>query len=132
LSITGSLIRRWIGAACHSCSCDVTGSQGVEVALSPDNSGEISEGETFSNLREVIMSMSEYEERFRPPAPSLHQTFAEVRGPNRGRWNRRLWVTATLVGLMTITSKAALDHSSHANGSHITKSAIQVCDFIYR
>ena len=30
------------------------------------------------------MTMSEYEERFRPPAPSLHQTFAEVRGLNRG------------------------------------------------
>jgi hypothetical protein len=30
------------------------------------------------------MTLSEYEERFRPPAPSLHQTFAEVRGPNRG------------------------------------------------
>ena len=29
------------------------------------------------------MTMSEYEERFRPPAPSLHQTFTEVRGPNR-------------------------------------------------
>jgi hypothetical protein len=29
------------------------------------------------------MTMSEYEERFRPPAPSLHQTFTEVRGPDR-------------------------------------------------
>jgi hypothetical protein len=28
------------------------------------------------------MTISEYEERFRPPAPSLHQTFTEVRGPN--------------------------------------------------
>ena len=27
------------------------------------------------------MTMSEYEERFRPPAPSLHQTFTEVRDP---------------------------------------------------
>ena len=31
------------------------------------------------------MTMSEYEERFRLPAPSLHQTFAEVRGPQPGR-----------------------------------------------
>ena len=38
----------------------------VEAALSPDNSPEISEDSTFSNLREVIMTMSEYEERFRP------------------------------------------------------------------
>ena len=104
----------------------------VEAALSPDNSPEISEDSTFSNLREVIMTMSEYEERFRPPTPSLHQTFAEVRGPNRGgRRNRRLWVTAALVGVMTITSKAALHHSSHANGSQVSKSGIQACDFIY-
>src|SRR5262245_48886354 len=65
-------------------SCDATGSQGLEAVLSPDASRKISEGSTFSNLREVIMTMSEYEERFRPPAPSLHQTFAEIRGPNRG------------------------------------------------
>ena len=74
------------------------------------------------------MTMSEYEERFRPPAPSLHQTFAEVRGPNRGgRRSRRLWVTAALIGVMTITS-----HSSHADGSQVSKSGIQACDFIYR
>ena len=41
--------------------------------MSPDNTREIPEGSTFSNFREVIMTMSEYEERFRLPAPSLHQ-----------------------------------------------------------
>jgi hypothetical protein len=77
------------------------------------------------------MTMSEYEERFRPQAPSLHQTFTEVRGPNRGgRRSRRLWVTAALIGVMTITSKAAL-HSSHADGSQVSKSGIQACDFIH-
>ena len=87
----------------------------------------------LSNLREVTMTMSEYEERFRLQAPSLHQTFAEVRRPNRGgRRSRRLWVTAALVGVMTITSKAALHHSSHANGSQVSKSGVQACDFIYR
>ena len=86
-----------------------------------------------SNLPEVIMTMSEYEERFRPPAPSLHQTFTEVRGPNRGgRRSRRLWVSAALVGVMTITSKAALHHFSDANGSQVSKSGIQACDFIHR
>src|SRR5215472_7707455 len=99
----------------------------------PDNSREISEGSTFSNAREVIMTMSQYEERFRPPAPSLHQTFTEVRGPNRGgRRSRRLWVTAALIGVMTITSKAALHHSFHAESSQVSKSGIQACDFIYR
>ena len=79
------------------------------------------------------MTMSEYEERFRPPAPSLHQTFVEVRRPNRaGRRSRRLWVTAALVGVMMITSKAALHHSSHADGSQVSKSGVQACDFTYR
>ena len=73
------------------------------------------------------MTMSEYEERFRPPVPSLHQTFTEVRGPNRGgRRSRRLWVSAALVGVMTITSKAALHHSSDANSSQVSKSGIQI------
>jgi predicted DNA-binding transcriptional regulator AlpA len=115
-------------------SVDATSSRGRRGGgCLPDNSREISEGSTFSNAREVIMTMSEYEERFRPPAPSLHQTFAEVRGPNRGgRRSRRLWVTAALVGVMTITSKAALHHSSHADGSQVSKSGIQACDFIHR
>ena len=79
------------------------------------------------------MTMSEYEERFRPAAPSLHQTFTEVRGLNRGgRRSRRLWVTAALIGVMTITSKAAMHPSSHADGSRVSKSGIQACDFIHR
>src|SRR5215813_2336046 len=110
-----------------------TGSQGRRGGVVSGQHSGISGGSTFFNLREVIMTMSEYEERFRPPAPSLHQTFAEVRGPNRGgKKRRRLWVTAALLGVMTITSKAALHHSSHANGSAVLKSAIQACDFIHR
>src|SRR5215475_7496650 len=94
--------------------------------------GKFREARPFFNPREVIMTMSEYEERFRPPAPSLHQTFAEARGRNRGGRGRRLWVVAALIGVMTITSKAALHHSSHANGSQVSKSGIQACDFIHR
>src|SRR5262249_51586060 len=113
-------------------SCDQRIRRDVEAALSPDNIREISGGSTFFNLREVIMTMSEYEERFRPPAPSLHQTFAEVRGPNRGgKQRRRLWVTAALLGVMTITSKAALHHSSHANGSGGFKTGIQTGEFFH-
>ena len=86
-----------------------------------------------SNAREVTMTMREYEERFRPSAPPLHQTFAEVRRPSRGgRRSRRLWVMAALFGVMTITSKAALHHSSHANDWQISKAGIQACDFIHR
>jgi hypothetical protein len=134
LSIRGSFIRRWITQHAPGHSVDATGSRGRRGGgCLPDNSREISEGSTFSNAQEVIMTMSEYEERFRPPAPSLHHTFAEVRGPDRGgRRSRRLWVTAALVGVMTITSKAALHHSSHADRSQVSKSAIQACDFIHR
>ena len=79
------------------------------------------------------MTMSEYEERFRPLAPSLHQTFAEVRRPSRGgRRSRRLSVMAALFGVMTITSKAALHHSSHPNDSQASKAGLQTCDFIHR
>jgi hypothetical protein len=42
-----------------------------------------------------VMTVSEYEERFRASAPSLHETFTEMRGPSRGRWRRRrLWTAA--------------------------------------
>jgi hypothetical protein len=133
LSITGSLIRRWVGAAACPGTAVIDGSpgrrSGVVSGQHPGNFG----GSTFSNLREVIMTMSEYEERFRPTARSLHQTFAEVRGPNRGgRRSRRLWVTAALVGAMAMTSKTALHHSSHAYGSQVPKSAVQTCDFFHR
>ena len=129
LSITGSLVRRWIDAACPGHSVDAAASHGrrgcIVPGQQPGNAPEISEGSTFSNLREVIMTMSEYEERFRPPAPSLHQTFAEVRGPNRGgSRSRRLWVSAALVGVMTITSKAALHHRyPRARGVHEWRSS---------
>lgn len=75
------------------------------------------------------MIMSEYEERFRSPAPSLHQTFAAARGPNRGRQrSRRLWVAAALVGVMTMTCKVASHHAVHSatgNGSQVWKSSVR-------
>ena len=123
--------------ACPGHSVKATGSHGPRCGIvsgqQPGNAREIWEGSAFSNLREVIMTMSEYEERFRWPAPSLHQTFTEIRGPNWARRrNRRLCVAAALVGVMTITTKAALHHSTYANGSQIAKSGIQTCDFIHR
>jgi hypothetical protein len=39
------------------------------------------------------MTMGEYEERFRTPAPSLYQIFAAIRGPKATRRrSRRFWV----------------------------------------
>jgi hypothetical protein len=75
------------------------------------------------------MTMSEYEERFRSPTPSLHQTFAATQGPNRGRRrSRRLWVAAALVGVMTMTCKVASHHAIHSgtgNGLQAWKSSIR-------
>ena len=75
------------------------------------------------------MIMSEYEERFWSPTPSLHQTFAATRGPDRGRRrSRRLWVAAALVGVMTMTCKVASHHTVHSgtgNGSEAWKSSVR-------
>ena len=49
----------------------------------PRNAPEIPEGSTLPDRGEGIMTMSEYEERFRSSTLSLHHTFAEARGPNR-------------------------------------------------
>jgi len=68
------------------------------------------------------MSMSEYEERFRSPTPSLHQIFAATGRPNRGRqWARRLWVAGALVGVITISCKVASHYTvqSEIHGSRL-------------
>jgi hypothetical protein len=61
------------------------------------------------------MTMSEYEERFRTPAPSLHQIFAATRGPNATRRRtRRFWVAASLLGVLTVTMEIASHHTGHS------------------
>jgi hypothetical protein len=61
------------------------------------------------------MTVSEYEERFRSTAPSLHQTFAAMQGPNRGqRRSRYFWVAAALVSVVTMTSGVTSYHALHA------------------
>ena len=69
------------------------------------------------------MSMSENEERFRSPTPSLHQIFTATGRPNRGRqWARRLWVAAALVGVMTmsctVTSHYTVQSEIHGSRLH--------------
>jgi hypothetical protein len=46
--------------------------------------------------------MSQYEERFLPPAPSLHQTFAAAAGRGEKRWRRRIWAAAAEAGALAI------------------------------
>jgi hypothetical protein len=75
------------------------------------------------------MTVSEYEERFRSPALSLHQTLAANRGPVQGRQRGRyLWLAAALVGVMTMTCQVASHRAGHAeagDGSQALKSSIR-------
>jgi hypothetical protein len=48
---------------------------GVITARQSGNAPEIPEGSTLPDRREVIMSMSEYEERFRSPTNGRVDTF---------------------------------------------------------
>jgi hypothetical protein len=64
------------------------------------------------------MTMSEYEERFRSPTPSLHQAFAEARGSNRAlRRSRPFWVAAALVGAMSMTMNVVSHRALHRGAS---------------
>jgi hypothetical protein len=63
------------------------------------------------------MTVWEYEERFRPPAPSLHQTFAAGRGRNKRRLRQR--IRAAAAGLLTITGMIVSHRSLCGSvGSH--------------
>ena len=67
-------------------------------------------GSSLSGQSRVVMTMREYEELFRFPAPSLHQTFVATRRPNRARRRRRFWGAIAMVGMITVTCKVALHH----------------------
>jgi hypothetical protein len=65
------------------------------------------------------MTMSEYEERFRSPTPSLHQALSEARGSNRSRRRGRpFWVAAALVGAMSMTMNAVSNRTIHGGASN--------------
>ena len=77
----------------------------------PGISRQIPEGSTAPDRREVAMTMSEYEERFRPPAASLYQTLTVASGRNAGQRRRRIWVVAAAIGVLAITWGAASHHA---------------------
>jgi hypothetical protein len=80
------------------------------------------EGAILFDQSRVIMSMSEYEERFLPPTPSVYQTLNPASGSNRARrYRRSFWVGAALVGVMTMTGKAVLHHPVHSKTSHVSQ-----------
>jgi hypothetical protein len=71
------------------------------------------------------MTMSEYEERFWSSTLSLHQIFAEDRGPNRGRLrSRHFWLAAALVGVMSMTMNLVSHHTIQSGASN----RVQLCE----
>jgi len=50
------------------------------------------------------VTIAEYEDRFRAPAPALYQTFADAQGPAWKRRRRRL-VAAVLLGVAALVSQ---------------------------
>jgi hypothetical protein len=72
------------------------------------------------------MTMSEYEERFRSSTLSLHQTFAEARGFNRGRLRSRpFWLAAAAsVGVMSMTMNVVSHHTIQSGASN----RVQLCE----
>ena len=104
-------------------------SRGPRGGVISDNSREmrpkIPEGSTLPDRGEGIMTMSEYEERFRSSTLSLHQTFAEARGPNRGRLRSRpFWLAAALVGVMSMTMNVVSHHTIQSGASN----RVQLCE----
>ena len=72
------------------------------------------------------MTVSEYEERFRSPTPSLHQALAEARGSNRARRRSRpFWLAAALVGAMSMTMNVVSHRTVHSGASNHAP----LCDF---
>jgi hypothetical protein len=71
------------------------------------------------------MVVNEYEERFCPPAPSLHEIFASTKGPSQKRRRRRIWLVAAAVGLLTIAYSAASHHALDRAGGHGRTTAAQ-------
>jgi len=72
------------------------------------------------------MTMSEYEERFRSPTPSLHQALAEARGSNpERRRSRPFWVVAALVGVMSMTMNVVSHHPLRSGASI----RVPLCEF---
>jgi hypothetical protein len=60
------------------------------------------------------MTVSEYEERFRISAPSLHETFVAIQGSGpRRRRRQRFWAAVALAGGIMAANEVAPHHPPH-------------------
>ena len=73
--------------------------------------------------RSNVMTVSEYEERFRFSAPSLHETFVAMQGSGpRRRRRQRFWAAVALAGGIIAANEVAPYQSAH----DVTHSASQM------
>jgi hypothetical protein len=73
------------------------------------------------------MTVSEYEERFRVSAPSLHESFVAMQGSGpRRRRRQRFWTAVALAGGIITANEVAPHHPAH----DVARSASQMahCD----
>ena len=64
-----------------------------------------------------VMTVSEYEERLRFSAPSLHETFVAMHGRGQRRRRRRFWAAVALAGGIIAANEIAPHYSAH-DGTH--------------
>ena len=75
------------------------------------------------------MTVSEYEERFRVSAPSLHETFVAMQGRGaRRRRSQRFWAAVALAGAIMAANEVALHHSAGDFAHHIEQMSQSLSD----
>lgn len=83
-----------------------------------------------ARFERYVMSVSEYEERFRTSAPSLHETFTAMQGCTRARRRRRFWAAAALASAILAAIEVAPHHLTHngiGSASQLPRKAIPPC-----
>ena len=85
--------------------------------------GRVSKRGRCSASRSNVMTVSEYEQRFRVSSPSLHETFVAMQGSGpRRRRRQRFWAAVVLGGGIMAANEVVLRHSAH----DVTHSAPQM------
>src|SRR5215471_12856694 len=68
----------------------------------------------------VIVTVTEYEERFRRPWPSLYQIFAESQGPSwRRRRRRRMRIVAVISAIIALATEIGEHYADHGDNRHL-------------
>jgi hypothetical protein len=76
--------------------------------------GRVSSRGRCSASRSNVMTVSEYEERFRFSSPSLHETFVAMQGSGpRRRRRQRFWAAVALAGGIMAANEIAPHHPAH-------------------